>query len=112
VLIEVVTLALPIGSHFSCIGRPGAVLQSESAKRRREALKNLNRLLFFLAGAAARASARGCCAALRKTPAQGMTEVGLAVHKENPVLRLYQRAGYEIFGEDGEHAWKMTKPLR
>jgi GNAT superfamily N-acetyltransferase len=42
----------------------------------------------------------------------GMKHAGLAVYKDNPALRLYERLGYRVSGTDGPGAWEMLKDLR
>ena len=40
-----------------------------------------------------------------------MKQAGLAVFKDNPAIRLYERLGYEVTGRDGPNALEMQKPV-
>jgi ribosomal protein S18 acetylase RimI-like enzyme len=42
---------------------------------------------------------------------EGREAVGLAVHEGNPAIRLYERLGYEVAGEDGPSTLAMVKRL-
>ncbi len=41
----------------------------------------------------------------------GLERAGLAVFKDNPAQRLYERLGYVVSGTDGPHALEMTKRI-
>ncbi len=109
----------PSGELVVAVGRDRALLGYALLLRRRGS--RVGRIYSIAVTAQARGSGlgRGLLEHLESLArAHGLTEIRLEVRKDNAgAIGLYQRAGYEIFGEraayyeDGMDAWRMRKGL-